>query len=398
MEGNMMLGERRGVARRGIPGKGIVAKLAMLIVAMLVLVACGNGNGDGDGDTTPDDPPATEDPADDDAADDEAAGDDDAPDDADAGDADLSVRVAMQPTASSTPHLVAVEMFAADLGLDVDLNMVSDPGDIRAGLAIGEFDAGSTGIGTAQFNAYADDLPITLVAPQHAGFLEDYFVISSTIASDAEEAATLAEDLSDYADETFTVNSPGGATAWLLADALERAGLDYDQVNIEYMGFGDMVPALAGGGVVAGILSEPTPTLAEESDSGYRPWTAGPDAVPQLFTVLHYNTDWADANNEAAVRYVQALLRASRHLDEVGWDDEEVLAIVAEHTGADTELLSRVRQNVALPDLEVDMDGVNAYQDFFMGQGELAYDEPIDVELLWDFSYRDEALSREDGS
>src|SRR5690606_36443731 len=108
------------------------------------------------------------------------------------------------------------------------------------------------------------------VAPMHAGYVEDYFILSSQIAADADEAADIAEDMSDLAGETFAVNAPGVVTEALLGFALERGGLSIDDITLEYIPFPDQVPALANGGIVGGILSEPFPTQAESNGSGIR--------------------------------------------------------------------------------------------------------------------------------
>ena len=74
-------------------------------------------------------------------------------------------------------------------------------------------------------------------------------VIIRTAAEGASEEE-LAADLTPLANETFGVNAPGVVLESMLADMLIRGGLDFAEVNIDYMPFPDQIPALATGALV----------------------------------------------------------------------------------------------------------------------------------------------------
>ncbi|MGO1627284.1 MAG: ABC transporter substrate-binding protein [Microbacterium sp.] len=302
-----------------------------------------------------------------------------------------AIQIAYLATGSSLPMFLTAEKYAEEAGVDVEMIEVTSGNDAITGVATGQYDAGFAGIGSAAYNAVAEGLPVRYVAPMHAGYVEDYFILSSEYGGSSDEAADLAEDMSDYAGETFAVNAPGVVTEAVLGFALERVNLSVSEVEVEYIPFPDQVPALANGGIVGGVLSEPFPTQAENNGSGYRPWET-PDEPPMPFTGILYNTDWAEANPDQAEGYMEAYQMAAEELDTGGWDTPEMLDLIEQYTGADPEIVAQSRQHHIDGELHVDLDRVLELQEFYMEQGSLNYDEIIPEEEIWDFSWRDAVL------
>lgn len=303
-----------------------------------------------------------------------------------------TIRVAYLATGSSLPLFVAAEKYADEVGINVELTQVASGNESITGVATGQYDAGFAGIGSAAYNAVDEGLPVQYVAPMHAGYIEDYFILSSQVAGSAEEAAVVAEDMSQLAGQAFAANAPGVVTEALLGFALERGGLSMDEVTLEYIAFPDQVPALANGAIAGSILSEPFPTQAEQNGSGYRPWETPTDEPPMPFTGIIYNTDWSDENPQLAEDFMRAYAMAAADLDENGWDTDEMLALVEEYTGADPAIVAAARQHHIPADLSVDFDVLLSYQEFFMEQGSLNYDEIIPEEDIWNFEWRDAVL------
>lgn len=352
-----------------------IKALALAAAAAMTLTACGGGNGDGGDDSATGNgtDTATEEPDD--------------SDDGGGGSSD-PIRVAYLATGSALPMFATAEKYAEQVGITLQMEQVSSGNEAITGVATGQYDVGFAGIGSAAYNAVDEGLPVRYVAPMHSGYLEDYFIISAEYASSQEEAAALAEDMSQFAGETFAVNAPGVVTEALLGQALERVGLSFGDVNVEFIPFGDQVPALANGAIVGSILSEPFPTQAEENGAGYRPWDT-PDTPPMPFTGIIYNTDWAEANPDLARGYMEAYHLAAQDLAANGWDTEEMLDIVEEYTGADPAVVAASRQHHITADLEVDFDVLLRYQEFYMAQGSLNYDEILPEENVWDLQWRD---------
>ncbi|MHA6669409.1 ABC transporter substrate-binding protein [Homoserinimonas sp. A447] len=315
-----------------------------------------------------------------------------AADDAEGGETGDVIRVAYLATGSSLPLFVTAEKHAEEAGITLEMIEVTSGNESITGVATGQFDVGFAGIGSAAYNAFDEGLPVRYVAPMHAGYVEDYFILSSQIAADSDAAAELAEDMSDLAGETFAVNAPGVVTEALLGFALERAGLSINDINVEHIPFPDQVPALANGGIAGGILSEPFPTQAESNGAGYRPWETPTDAEPMPFTGIIFNTDWSDENPELAEGFMEAYANSAAELAEGGWDTDEMLGFIESYTGADPAVVAASRQHHITADLSVDLDVVLGYQEFFMEQGSLNYSEIIPEEDIWDFTWRDAVL------
>ncbi|WP_457966107.1 ABC transporter substrate-binding protein [Arthrobacter sp. D1-29] len=303
-----------------------------------------------------------------------------------------TIRVAYLATGSALPLFVTAEKYAEEAGVNVELVEVTSGNESITGVATGQYDAGFAGIGSAAYNAFAEGLPVQYVAPMHFGYIEDYFIISSQLAGSNEEAAKVAEDMSQLTGQAFAANAPGVVTEALLGFALERGGLSIDQIRLEYIPFPDQVPALANGAIAGGILSEPFPTQAEQNGSGYRPWETPTDDPPLPFTGVIYNTDWAEQNRQAAEDFMRAYAKTAEDLADNGWNTEEMLALVEKYTGANPEVIAASRQHHIPADLSVDFDVLRRYQEFFMERGSLKYNEIIPDEEMWNFTWRDAAL------
>jgi ABC-type nitrate/sulfonate/bicarbonate transport system substrate-binding protein len=320
----------------------------------------------------------------------------DAPDAADDPDVDEAeaeedfptIRVAALASQNAAPQFFAIAKFAEDYGLEIEYDILASGGETVAGVTTGEYQFGTAGAGALLFNAVAEGLPLCVVAPMGMAYAEDYFVISSEFAATQEEAEELAADLTPLANETFGVNAPGVVLEAMLADMLMRGGLDYREVNIDYLPFPDQIPALATGALAATSVVDPFATQAEEQGAGFRPYER-PDTPPEPAAVMHANCDWVEENRAAAEAFMAAYVDGARQLDEEGWYHDESLELIEEFTGQDPDVISIGRPPVQPPDLPVDFDQWRGYQEFFMEIGALDYEEPIDVEELWDLSLRD---------
>jgi ABC-type nitrate/sulfonate/bicarbonate transport system substrate-binding protein len=160
------------------------------------------------------------------------------------------------------------------------------------------------------------------------------------------------------------------------------------------MPFPDMVPALESGAIVAGILSEPAPTLAEDRGVGLRPIERPANAIPVPITMIFLNTDWATANPDSARRFMVSYLRAARDLAlNDGWRNEANLAVMGKYTGADLGVIRRARPHHIDPNLAVDQLTLGAQQEFNRERGYLDYSGLLSDDQVFDWSYLEAALA-----
>jgi ABC-type nitrate/sulfonate/bicarbonate transport system substrate-binding protein len=330
-------------------------RLAVLLTLLLLAAACGSDGGGANGETGGELP---------------------------------TIRIAGLASQNAAPIFLAVEKYAEEYGFEAQVDILASGGETVSGVATGQYDFGTAGAGALLFNAHNEGLPVTLVAPVGMAYPEDYFVISSKFASSQEEAEALAADLTPIADETFAVNAPGVVLEAMLAEKLIQGGLDFADVRIEHISFPDQVPALASGAVAAAVPVEPFATQAVEQGAAFRPYER-PNTPPEPAAVLHANSDWIEENREAAEAFMGAFHAASQEIAKEGYYSEDSLAAIERYTEEDPEVISAGREPIQPGDLAVDLDQWRDYQEFFLELGSLDYDEPIDVEEMWDFSLRD---------
>jgi ABC-type nitrate/sulfonate/bicarbonate transport system substrate-binding protein len=181
----------------------------------------------------------------------------------------------------------------------------------------------------------------------------------------------------------------------MLDQVLRPHGITIDDVDLRTMPFPDMVLGLESGAIVAGILSEPAPTLAEDRGVGVRPIGRPANAVPVPITMVFVNTDWAAANPDSANRFMVSYLLAARDLAlNDGWKDEANLAIMGQYTGVDLDVIRRARPHHIDPNLAVDQLVLGAQQEFNRDRGYLDYSGLLTDDQVFDWSYLEAALAQ----
>jgi ABC-type nitrate/sulfonate/bicarbonate transport system substrate-binding protein len=353
-----------------------------LLALMLLAAACATA--DEDTAAEPADPPQ-------DVADDPEP-DDDAPED-DAVEHLGTVRVAYFAVAPFLPMYLAAERYAEQVGITVEMTALPTGPEILTGVATGQYDVGGTGIGAYAYNAHVDGLPFEFVSYQHMDHTEVYWVFSHTVAGSQEEAEELAQELSPLVGETFGTVTPGGSTTYMLELMLQRGGLSFDDVEVDFMPFPDMIPALESGAVVATTLAEPLATIAIEQGVAFRGFPDESDWTDPLpMTAIAFNTDWSEANPELAEAYLRAFQMAVEELETEGWKRQEDLEIAHQYTDVPAEVLAQGYESIMPVDLAVDFDLMREFQQFFLDTDTLTYTELIDDEELWNMEWREQVL------
>ncbi|HYH10781.1 MAG TPA: ABC transporter substrate-binding protein, partial [Thermomicrobiales bacterium] len=179
----------------------------------------------------------------------------------------VDVTIGYTPVSIFAPMFVAYEKgYFADEGLDVTLEALPGGSDMVVLTATGQFDAGLGGIGPAYWNAAAQELPVTIIAPGH---MEASPVASPLmISKEACENGDITR-VSDLKGKKVAVNSPGATELWLDI-ALRTDGLTIEDIDLQYMAFPDAVAALDSGALDGAIIGEPLATQAENEGIAVR--------------------------------------------------------------------------------------------------------------------------------
>lgn len=298
-----------------------------------------------------------------------------------------TVKIGYIPTDSFAALFLLADRHLPAAGINVETVRLAGGPEIVSQVATGQLQLGGAGMGAAGFNAVVSGLPVEYVAPLHAGYVEDYFVVRKALWG--KEVKRIA----DLKGRTVALNVRGAAVEWILDLALRRDGLTIKDVQVKLMPFPDMVPALESGAVDAAILSEPFPTLAEEKGIAVRPLTKAPGAKPVPITAIFWNKEWAAANPDLANRVMVAYLKAARDLAlGDGWQGDRTLDVIVKFTPAKPDVLKKARPHALDANLEMDASVLDSMQKFNAELGYLKYKELQPVGKLFNFAYRDRAV------
>lgn len=287
------------------------------------------------------------------------------------------------------PIFVAQEKgYYAEQGLDVTLEPLAGGADVVALTASGQLQAAAVGAGPALWNAVAQDLPLTVVAPGHreGSPVATPLMISKT-SCDSGAIASVA----DLAGKRVAVNARGATEYWL-AQALGTAGLTLDDIELQTLAFPEAVAALESGAIDASMIGEPLATRAEQEGIAVRLLTDFPvqDVLP---TAIVVNADFAAENPRAVQGVVTAYLKATRDLAGAGFADPAKLAIIEEYTGVPAALIADAVPPVYDVNGEIDAAALAKLQTFFRGRDQLEYDDEIDPDSFIDRRYVETAVA-----
>ena len=299
------------------------------------------------------------------------------------------VTIGYIPVSIYAPLFVAQDLgYYREFGLDVTLQSSAGGSDVITQTASGATDIAAAGAGPAFWNAAAQDLPITVIAPGHQ---EGSPVATPLMISrQACESGSIAS-VADLRGKRVAVNAPGGTEFWLGA-ALATAGLTIDDVNERFLAFPDAIAALQSGAIDAAMIGEPLATSAEQDGIAVRLLSDFPVQGIQA-TAMIANDDFLARHPDAATGFVAAYLKATRSLSNGGFHDPTILAILQKYTSVPPELSQQAVAPIYQVNGEVNLASLGQLQQFFRGRGQLEYDQDIDPTTLVDPQYVNAALA-----
>ena len=235
-----------------------------------------------------------------------------------------AIRMGTQPWIGYGPWYVAEEQgFFSDREIDVDISNFNTDADMNAALAAGRLDMGNVGSQAAlQFIEQGLDLSIVLLLD------------SATTA----DAILSGEDVASIADlKGKTVAYEEGATSEiLLSEALEAAGLTFDDITPVPTGADQVAPIVLAKQVDAGVTYEPYVTEAHSAGKGIKVLESAGDYPGIISDVLVVRNEvLADRPEE-----VRAVIQAWQDTMDFKVDNEsDFRAIIAEGVGSNPEEL-----------------------------------------------------------
>ncbi|HUQ73132.1 MAG TPA: ABC transporter substrate-binding protein [Burkholderiales bacterium] len=206
-----------------------------------------------------------------------------------------------------------------------------------------------------------------MIAELHAGTIDvthvatPFLVRAALAGSDAVAIAAEFNDpiysliaqpgiarIADLKGKTVGLADPGGSISYSMRKLLALHGLGERDIEVKMVeGTPARLGCLRRADCAAVPLGQPQDLLAQSE--GFRLLGRSNEAVPPyLYTVTAARRSWAAANTDTAVRYVKALARAFRFIDDPQRRDQ-VAATLAEITGVSLPIATKVLALYAEP-------------------------------------------------
>ena len=300
------------------------------------------------------------------------------------------VRVGHIPALISGPLFIALDKgYFREAGLDVQLEPIWQASEMLAGLASGDLQVGTGGIGAAHMNAIHRGLGVRIVAPLHT---ERPPVTTPLVVSKALWDSGQVRTVADLRGKRVAVNSRGSATEYWLYAALRVGGLTPRDVEVQTLAFPDAVVAMENGALDGAMVGEPIATQGERQGSIVR---LSEDFVDDFqVTAVYFTEPFAREQRAAGEAFTSAFLRAAQGLEGEGYYAPEHLQILERHTKVPGELIGASRRAYHDPDGRVAVEDFQRLHDFFMSEGALNFSERLDMAGLVDPSFAEAGRQR----
>jgi NitT/TauT family transport system substrate-binding protein len=290
------------------------------------------------------------------------------------------VTVGYIPILIDAPFFVGIEKgYFKEEGINLKLERLAGGADMLVQTAAGNFDIGSGGIGAAVFNAAGAaigqkrDVPFEIVAPLHS---EKAPVTTPLVVSkDRFESGELTK-VTDLKGKKVSINARGASTEYWLERALVKGGLNFKDITLMTVPFQDVAAALKNKSIDAAMLGEPFTTQGEDNNlvqvlsedfvNGDQP------------TGVYWNRNWAKEHPELAAGFLRAYLKSVTELENGGWQDPAILAILEKYTQVPADVIKRSSRPFNDPAGKLNIQSFRNQEAFFRAQGLLTYEGELD--------------------
>ena len=250
----------------------------------------------------------------------------------------------------------------------IDLQEVDFPSTAEAvpALATGDLDAGSATPNASFFNALGRGIRLyPVLAGSHVDRHSNGFPLMVRAGPDG----PLIHDLVDLRGKRIAQNQRGVINEWALDRMLTEVGLRNEDVETIVMPFPDALAGFGGGSVDASIMPEPFGTIGAVRGLAVRLMDADQYIAGGQVAVMVYSEAFARQRTAVGRRWAVAYLQGVRDfMDamEYGRDRENVVAILAQAAGLDSQLVDRMGYFPVRRDGRISVDGLQAMLDWLV--------------------------------
>jgi NitT/TauT family transport system substrate-binding protein len=315
----------------------------------------------------------------------------------DAGQQLIPVRFGSPGSISDSGVLIGRAMgYFREQGLDVDTTPMQSGSDLIAPLASGELEIGGGTFSIALLNAIQRGVALRIVADKgnsRQGFQFSQLPIRKDLMDSGE-----VRQITDLRGRKIAVSATRAGSEAVLAHILNRGGLGIDDVDMQVLGYPDMLTALGNRAIDGGIIIEPFITAAV--DRGLvGTWEQGysGDAYGGVYQagVLIYSGRFAEQTDQAR-RFMIGYLRGVRTYNDAfaqGQNRAEIIRLLAEQTTVkDPALYDRMQMAGLDPDGRLNRASLQMELDYFRNRG--YYSGSVDLSAAIDTSFADYAAQQ----
>ena len=305
------------------------------------------------------------------------------------------VRVGVVETSSEIGLYVANERgYFAEQGLAPEYVRFESAAFAVAPLSIGELEVASGVVSAGLFNAINRGVELRIAGPQ-SRYEPGHGQVQLMLRRDLADSGAL-QDYGDLRGRTVAVNSLGSTVELLAERALRRGGLTVNDVNLVQLGFGDQLSAFANRAIDAGLIAEPTSTVAVDRGLAVK-WREADEWSPGIqVSMVLYGPNYVSRNPDAGQRYMTAYLKGVRdYHDAINMgrgDREAVIQTMMRNTALkDRALYDRMRWVYIDPNLVIAEDDLRATMQWLLDRG--LSERPTDLNVAIDRRFGQHALS-----
>jgi NitT/TauT family transport system substrate-binding protein len=242
-------------------------------------------------------------------------------------------------------------------------------------LASGELEVGGGGISAGLFNAVARGLGLKIVADKSTSS-PGLGTGSLMVRKDLIDSGRYKSPR-DLKGMKVAVPAPGTGTSTSIDRFLATAGLSIADVELTYLGFPQMVPALQKSAVDAAFVVEPLRSAVEASGAAVSIVRDDEMFPNHQIAVTLYSGRFIQSNRDAAVRFMRAFLRGTRDYNDVVKDGklagpgaEGIISILTQYSLIkDPAIYRRIGVHGCDPDGKLNLPSLEADLAFFVAQG-----------------------------
>ncbi|MFC4671761.1 ABC transporter substrate-binding protein [Seohaeicola nanhaiensis] len=284
------------------------------------------------------------------------------------------------PFADYAPFFVAKEMgFFDEFGANVTLSPKGNTAETIQMLASGNIQAGGATWGAGLFNALDRGATVAIIATMAR--MPDTVPSPSPFMVSQKAWDEGIKSVVDLKGKRVGIPGPGGFGMFSVAKALEKGGLTIEDVEAVYLPPPATAAAFANGALEAGWSIEPFAGQLEKQGLGRR--LVEDHTFGTELGLIAFNQDFVTANEDAVVRFMAGFLKAARLLDNGGWSDDKILAIVSKYTGTEPDALRGIPYTIRSEDGAIDMASVREQEAFFRKMGALEYEGEADIDAVY---------------